>query len=194
MDNQEELAYDLQARNLGGTLEKALREALDDETFKKVRRMSYSSNAAKTIRDKLGIPDSADPAAQLTPGKLPKSNADIQLLDKLVSNLLETEDTGDSRNSGGLRNSIINRFRPLSRSLRLGSMRKNNPVMPTILESHPNSSRSQKTSSFVSNNETSSGGGDVVRNVLHTIRNAPQRFSQQLNKEENTSLTENILD
>lgn len=48
-ERQEDLAYDVQAKNLGGTLERALREALDDDTFRKVKRMSYSSNAAKGV-------------------------------------------------------------------------------------------------------------------------------------------------
>lgn len=48
-ERHEDLAYDVQAKNLGGTLERALREALDDDTFRKVKRMSYSSNAAKGV-------------------------------------------------------------------------------------------------------------------------------------------------
>lgn len=104
------------------------------------------------------------------------------LLDKLVSNLLESSD-GQSSNdgsSGGLRSSIINRFRPLSRSLRLGSRRnQSSSVMPTILESNPNSPTNNNRSSW--NSEQS----PVVRNVLHTIRNAPQRFSQASKGEEN---------
>lgn len=180
---QEELAYDLQARNLGGTLEKALREALDDETFKRVKRMSYSANAAKGVRDRLGIPEDSSDLSSMGPSKMPKSSEDLALLDKLVSNLLENNDGNNrgSTSSGGLRNSIINRFRPLSRSLRLGSVRRNQH-MPTILESNPNSP--------TYNNKRSS------QSVLQTIRNAPQRFSQHEsnNKEENSSLTQNILD
>lgn len=181
-NEQEDLAYDIQARNLGGTLEKALREALDDATFKKVKRMSYSANAAKGVRDRLGIPEGSSDASSMGPNQVPKSNEDLMLLDKLVSNLLENNDSNNrgSASSGGLRNSIINRFRPLSRSLRLGSVRRNQH-MPTILESNPSSP---------TNNQRSS------HSVLQTIRNAPQRFSQQdsSNKEENSSLTKNILD
>lgn len=184
---QEDLAYDLQARNLGGTLEKALREALDDDTFKKVKRMSYSANAAKGVRDRLGIPENADPSS-VGQTKVPRSNEDLMLLDKLVNNLLD--DPNNRSSSGGLRNSIINRFRPLSRSLRLGSVRRTQQ-MPTILESNPNSPTNNKRGSL----GTSSGSSPVVQNVLQTIRNAPQRFShQESNKEENKSLTQNILD
>lgn len=137
----------------------------------------------------MGIPEggeSSDPSA-----KIPKSNSDLMLLDKLVSNLLESSD-GQSSNdssSGGLRSSIINRFRPLSRSLRLGSRRnQSSSVMPTILESNPNSPTNNNRSSWTSEQSP------VVRNVLHTIRNAPQRFSQASKGEENSSLTQNILD
>lgn len=35
--------------NLGTALEQALKEATDDETFRKVKRMSYSSNAAEEV-------------------------------------------------------------------------------------------------------------------------------------------------
>lgn len=35
--------------NLGTALEQALKEAVDDETFRKVKRMSYSSNAAEEV-------------------------------------------------------------------------------------------------------------------------------------------------
>lgn len=190
-ERQEDLAYDVQAKNLGGTLERALREALDDDTFRKVKRMSYSSNAAKGIRERLGIPEGSSDLADVTSGKVPKSNSDLMLLDKLVSNLLETSEKPSDRSSGGLRDSIINRFRPFSRSLRLGSRRN---AMPTILESNPSGS-SNRTNSWGSQR----GNNPVVHNVLNTLRNAPQRFSHSStsnnpNKEENTTLTENILE
>lgn len=180
---------------MGGTLEKALREALDDETFKKVKRMSYSSNAAKGVRDRLGIPENSD-LSSMGQTKVPRTNEDLMLLDKLVSNLLENNDSNNrgSISSGGLRNSIINRFRPLSRSLRLGSTRRNqhSSFMPTILESNPGSPTNNKRGSLGNSQQSSN---PVVQNVLQTIRNAPQRFShQERDKEENTSLTKNILD
>uniref|UniRef100_A0A336M6G2 CSON010833 protein n=1 Tax=Culicoides sonorensis TaxID=179676 RepID=A0A336M6G2_CULSO len=185
----EDLAYDVQAKNLGGTLERALREALDDDTFRKVKRMSYSSNAAKGIRERLGIPEGGTDISEITGGKVPKSNSDLMLLDKLVSNLLESNEQQSERSSssGGLRDSIINRFRPFSRSLRLGSKRN---AMPTILESNASGS-SNRTNSWGSQR-----GRDnpVVHNVLNTIRNAPQRFSHATNKDESSSLTGNILE
>lgn len=36
-------------QNLGTALEQALKEAVDDKTFQKVKRMSYSSNAADEV-------------------------------------------------------------------------------------------------------------------------------------------------
>lgn len=35
--------------NIGTALEQALKEATDDETFRKVKRMSYSSSAAEEV-------------------------------------------------------------------------------------------------------------------------------------------------
>lgn len=35
--------------NLGTVLEEAIKEATDDETFRKVKRMSYSANAAEEV-------------------------------------------------------------------------------------------------------------------------------------------------
>lgn len=132
--------------------------------------------------------------SDVTGGKVPKSNSDLLLLDKIVSNLLESNERQSDQGStttGGLRDSIVNRFRPFSRSLRLGSRRN---AMPTILESNPSSS-TNRTNSWGSQR----GNNPVVNNVLNTLRNAPQRFSHTSssnnpNKEENTSLTENILD
>lgn len=37
-------------KNLESALEMALKEAVDDETFRKVKRMSYSNNAADEVR------------------------------------------------------------------------------------------------------------------------------------------------
>ena len=42
-------------KNLGAALDKAFREAADDETFRKVKRMSYSGNAAEEVRYMLYI-------------------------------------------------------------------------------------------------------------------------------------------
>lgn len=36
-------------KNLGPALEQALKEAVDNETFRKVKRMSYSGNAADEV-------------------------------------------------------------------------------------------------------------------------------------------------
>lgn len=37
------------SRNLESTLEQALKQAAEDETFKKIKRISYSANAASEV-------------------------------------------------------------------------------------------------------------------------------------------------
>uniref|UniRef100_A0A182K7W6 Uncharacterized protein n=1 Tax=Anopheles christyi TaxID=43041 RepID=A0A182K7W6_9DIPT len=49
MSTYAELENDPKARNLENALEQALKEAVDDDTYRKVKRMSYSSNAAGEI-------------------------------------------------------------------------------------------------------------------------------------------------
>lgn len=41
---------DLKSRNLNAALEQAMKEATDDETFRKVKRMSYSGHTADEVR------------------------------------------------------------------------------------------------------------------------------------------------
>jgi hypothetical protein len=45
----EDLGNDPKSKNLGMALEQALKQAMNDETFRKVKRMSYSSNAASSV-------------------------------------------------------------------------------------------------------------------------------------------------
>ncbi|ETN61561.1 hypothetical protein AND_006761 [Anopheles darlingi] len=51
MSTYAELENDPKARNLENALEQALKEAVDDDTYRKVKRMSYSSNAAGERKD-----------------------------------------------------------------------------------------------------------------------------------------------
>lgn len=44
-----ETLNDPKNRNLESTLEQALKEATEDETFRKVKRMSYSNHAADEV-------------------------------------------------------------------------------------------------------------------------------------------------
>uniref|UniRef100_A0A1B0ESY2 Uncharacterized protein n=2 Tax=Lutzomyia longipalpis TaxID=7200 RepID=A0A1B0ESY2_LUTLO len=46
-------------KKLGTVLERALKEAVDDDTFRKVKRMSYSSNAADELPHSLALPPGA---------------------------------------------------------------------------------------------------------------------------------------
>lgn len=112
-----------------------------------------------------------------------RSDADLALLDKLVTSLLERKATETS--SPNSSQSTMQRLRPLSRSLsrslRLGSFkRNNNAALPTIAESGGSGGRSEHTIN------------PSVKNVLNVIRNAPHRFSTA-NDEENKNLTQNIL-
>lgn len=114
-----------------------------------------------------------------------KSDADLQLLDKLVTTLLERKaaESPTSASPSGSRSSTLQRLRPLSRSLsrslRLGSFkRNNNSALPTIAESSGSGRRSDHMSA------------PGVRNVFDAIKNAPQRFSTAANDDE----SRNILD
>uniref|UniRef100_A0A2C9H3W9 Uncharacterized protein n=1 Tax=Anopheles gambiae TaxID=7165 RepID=A0A2C9H3W9_ANOGA len=230
-----ELENDPKARNLENALEQALKEAVDDDTYRKVKRMSYSSNAAGEIAERLfghgsasgtsGVPNNGgqigNPMATGI-GSSTKTTADLKLLEKLVTSLLETQGsaaTGDGRTDGLHRSgSVLGRFRPMSRSFRsTGSLRRRNNdstgassgatggqgggvpggegTMPTIQES--GTDRNSRRNSW------NDRAGVNVRRVLNSIANAPHRFSQSLsgggggplqdNDEERSNLTQNIL-
>ena len=128
------------------------------------------------------------------------SDADLVLLDKLVTQLLESRHAVEPSETTTT-TSIMDKFRPLSRtlsrSLRLGSFkRNNNTTMPTIMETGggggssgrvPSSSWSTTADSSTNNTLPS------MKRVLNTISNAPHRFSTS-NDEENRNLTQNILE
>uniref|UniRef100_A0A182PCU0 Uncharacterized protein n=1 Tax=Anopheles epiroticus TaxID=199890 RepID=A0A182PCU0_9DIPT len=151
-------------------------------------------------------------------GSNTKTAADLKLLEKLVTSLLETHGSSSSPvASDGLHRSgsVLGRFRPMSRSFRsTSSLRRRNEgsgvstggtgqgggpaggegTMPTIQES--GTDRNSRRGSW---NERAGGN---VRRVLNSIANAPHRFSQSLsggggslqdNDEERSNLTQNIL-
>uniref|UniRef100_A0A182K6T1 Uncharacterized protein n=1 Tax=Anopheles christyi TaxID=43041 RepID=A0A182K6T1_9DIPT len=150
-------------------------------------------------------------------GSSTKTTADIKLLEKLVTSLLETHGSPTAASTDGLHRSgsVLGRFHPMSRSFRsTSSLRRRNesssapsggPVgqsggvpggegtMPTIQES--GTDRNSRRNSW---NERA---GVNVRRVLNSIANAPHRFSQSLsgggplqdNDEERSNLTQNIL-
>lgn len=163
------------SKTLGSSLEQALREATDDATLRRIQRVSYSVNAAPEVGDDI-LPhasSSNDPSSST-----PKRNSkDIELLEKLMKNLLDQKQPTSTSSSPNASMSGIKKLRPLSRqlsrSLRLGSFKRNNnnATLPTITES----------------------AGSGRRNVLNTIRNAPQRFSSA-DGDESKNLTRNILE
>lgn len=131
------------------------------------------------------IPASGNGASSGTK-RTSRSDADLALLDKLVTTLLERKATESSSSSpSSSQPSTLQRLRPLSRSLsrslRLSSFkRNNNSALPTIAEGG-SGRRSDHTLS------------PSVKNVFNTIKNAPNRFSTA-NDEENKNLTQNILE
>ncbi|XP_062546543.1 uncharacterized protein LOC134212573 [Armigeres subalbatus] len=191
------------ARGLETALGQALKEAVDDDTYRKVKRMSYSGNAASEIAERLfGITGSSSSnsnnglPASPTSIRNSQNAADLKLLEKLVSSLLESQDSSTGANHG----TIMQRLRPMSRSFRLqSSIRKKNPQggtngldgpMPTIRESGGGSRN--RANSWGNPNSSN------VRRVLNSIANAPHRLSQSLSPdgrddEERSNLTQNIL-
>ncbi|XP_053677770.1 uncharacterized protein LOC128727848 [Anopheles nili] len=129
-----ELENDPKARNLENALEQALKEAVDDDTYRKVKRMSYSSNAAGEISERLFGHGSGASAQGLPPGASgavggtnSKTTADLKLLEKLVTSLLEAHGGSSGEGSPGRpgdgsglhrSGSLLGRFRPMSRSFR----------------------------------------------------------------------------
>ncbi|XP_065357003.1 uncharacterized protein LOC135951308 [Calliphora vicina] len=127
---------------MDSVLEQALKEAEEDVTFKKVKRMSYSNNAAGELTQRLaklaGLNQSRDsPGAFGSGGSRSGSRmnsmrgsrkVDLKALDKLVSNLLEQQSTATSHanaqaNKDGFSASTrrkssmkLSRWRPTSRS------------------------------------------------------------------------------
>ncbi|XP_058450007.1 uncharacterized protein LOC131429711 [Malaya genurostris] len=210
MSTYAELENDPKARDLGTALEQALKEAVDDDTYRKVKRMSYSSNAASGIAERLfgtGGVGSSTPSgipANRASVRNSKNTADLKLLEKLVTSLLEAQDSANRQRStetiGGGSGSVMQRLRPMSRSFRLpSSIRRKDPgglsqtgngagPMPTIREL---AGSGHRTNSWGDQNSN-------VRRVLNSIANAPQRFSQSLagegrDDEERNNLTQNIL-
>uniref|UniRef100_A0A0A1X8K9 Uncharacterized protein MJ1221 n=1 Tax=Zeugodacus cucurbitae TaxID=28588 RepID=A0A0A1X8K9_ZEUCU len=134
------------SRELDTVLEQALKEAEDDATFKKVKRMSYSSNAAGgelpqrlarmaglNLREPTGGDYSNSPfgsrgGSRMNSVRNSKVQVDLKALDKLVSNLLEQHTAAVKSGGAGTSNARgtqphqrktsvkLNRWRPTSRS------------------------------------------------------------------------------
>lgn len=151
-------------------------------------------------------------------------NADLNVLDQLVSSLLERQKQNATPMSSGNRDSTrLSRLKSLSfrkrRSSNKGTPSQANELnlfssnnngfgqtstaMPTILESNVTSIKPQpQQSSSMTLNSSSLDrrhGSSGVRQILNTIKNAPHRLSQtidhhRLNDEESSNLTRNMLD
>ncbi|GAB0094505.1 uncharacterized protein DMENIID0001_098120 [Sergentomyia squamirostris] len=199
-------------KKLGTVLEKALKEAVDDDTFRKVKRMSYSSNAADELPHSLALPPGAGASLPTTNpvgggsaggGGNIATNAnttkaiaqtDLVALDKLVTSLLEQR-SNSPQSRGSFR---LNRLRSLSRSSRSDSIRRGgNAALPsTNFTTDPNSG-SMPTIPETGGNRTASWTErniPGVRQVINTIANAPHRFSHASGEknDENKRLTQNI--
>ncbi|KAG5682688.1 hypothetical protein PVAND_012023 [Polypedilum vanderplanki] len=173
-------------KNLESTLEQALKEASEDAILRKLKRISYSANAASELSDVLANTT----ATNGTINNVPPNTSDLALLDKLVTTLLEKKvaESSASSSPSSSQMSAFQKLRPLSRTLsrsfRLGSLKRNNnnssnnSTLPTIAETS-NGRRS------ATNN---------VKNVISQIKNAPHRFSTANDDDENKKLTRNVLE
>ncbi|CAG9803583.1 unnamed protein product [Chironomus riparius] len=174
------------SKNLENTLEQALKEASEDATLRKIKRISYSANAASELSDALG---SCTMGSNFSSNNIAPNTTDMALLDKLLTTLLEKKVAESSPSSSQA--STLKKLRPLSRSLsrsfRLGSLKRNNnsnnSTLPTIAETGGSGRRSVTEKSMAN-----------VKNVISTIKNAPQRFSAANDDDENKNLTRNILE
>ncbi|CAD7086023.1 unnamed protein product [Hermetia illucens] len=190
-------------------LEQAFKEASHDETFRKVKRMSYSSNAVGEITRRLPFSEtSADQHTSHSGHATPQTsiyNADPKLLDKLVSTLLLERNNPEKiiRTPSGR----LSRRRTLSRSFSnvLGRSSKTLPqnlvtpndlhnsgiqltsFMPTIMEQNQPPAKPSRVDRGSRNSS--------FKSVLNSIGMSAQRLSQNLssNDEEKANLAENIL-
>lgn len=100
--------------SMESAVEQALRQAVDDDTFRKVKRVSYSPLAAEETATQLGLtPDLASSStvpgtsALSNPGALRNSTMnDLAALDKLITTLLQQQNRSTP---------MLNRIRPQSR-------------------------------------------------------------------------------
>lgn len=141
------------------------------------------------------------PATELSSVQNSKLGVDLNVLDKLVTSILERHDLqrtaspklqrlkssmSRSRNNSTRRTQVANIEH---QNCATGTVCSQPSAMPTIMET--NNSQRKATSSW--SERTSNVPG--VRQIINTITNAPHRFSQGGNiDEENTNLTNNMLD
>ncbi|KAL0270829.1 UNVERIFIED_CONTAM: hypothetical protein PYX00_008109 [Menopon gallinae] len=105
--------------NLGEALEAAVREAVDDNTFRKVKRCSYAQSGQDTFAHLIGLGGGGNNRASRNEGNL--NINDPAILDQLVTALL-----GQQAGQNTTPHQAFNRMRPMSRSMRHGSTRVKN--------------------------------------------------------------------
>ncbi|KAK6632809.1 hypothetical protein RUM43_013580 [Polyplax serrata] len=182
--------------SLGEALEAAVREAVDDKTYRKVKRCSYAQTPQDTLSQLLGKGGAGGNSGQNgPPGQTPGNITDPAILDQLMAALL-----GQQSGQNTTPHQAFNRMRPMSRSMRhsmrvktdgsrrsswlnqnqggggSGSSGGNNSSsgqLPTIMEGSGNRHNASKRMSL----SERALNVPIVRNVLQTISNVPQRLS-----------------
>ncbi|VVD03231.1 unnamed protein product [Leptidea sinapis] len=139
-------------------LEAAVQEALNDETYRKVKRMSYQSHNADAVARSIGLQARTPTSVRSSvSGTLPPQNIqkgsnihDIATLDKILTSLLGLQKRRSFRSH-------------------LGTPRASR--MPTLDELAPNR-RSESWPEGIYEDS-------IVRNVLHSLRNSKQNSASE---------------
>lgn len=140
------------------------------------------------------------PATEMSSAQNSKLGVDLNVLDKLVTSILERRENLQRTGSPKLQRLKASMSRSRNNSTRrtpsangehqncaTGTVCSQSSAMPTIMETN----NSRATSSWSERTNNVPG----VRQIINTITNAPHRFSQGGNMdEENTNLTNNMLD
>ncbi|XP_049858801.1 uncharacterized protein LOC126353764 isoform X2 [Schistocerca gregaria] len=174
----------LPPENLGATLEAAVREAMDDPTFRKVKRLSYSRTAADQVTHSLGIGSTNKRRSHIS-GDPETPFSDPATLDQLIQTLVGQQKAAQGRTSRGhSMQQSVRRGSHSGHDLQSPPAQTQSPVMsvnlglPTIMEN--------------SNARDSSKRHSKVMSIVQSIRDVPQRLTQPPPSEETTSLTDNI--
>ncbi|XP_061402932.1 uncharacterized protein LOC133338841, partial [Musca vetustissima] len=156
---------------MDSVLEQALKEAEDDVTFKKVKRMSYSSNAAGELTQRLaklaglnkpaasdlsgltGTAGGSHTGSRMNSIRGSKRKVDLKALDKLVTNLLEQQEQVTSQSELGA--SSIYASTPATN--RKASM-KLNRWRPTSRSAH-SFNITEGSTNYGADHQTSTGSG-----------------------------------
>ncbi|XP_073824002.1 uncharacterized protein [Musca autumnalis] len=166
---------------MDSVLEQALKEAEDDVTFKKVKRMSYSSNAAGELTQRLaklaglnktgaasdfnggmGGGTGSHTGSRMNSIRGSKRKVDLKVLDKLVTNLLEQQEQVTTNNSSGPELGASSIYASTPATNRKSSM-KLNRWRPTSRSAH-SFNITEGSTNYGADHLTSSGGGGGAGN------------------------------